>query len=552
MTSIWSNYIKNFNVVEWPNHKKLIIEQLDRDSKNYIAGEKISDCAIHLPRMKSSLDKKYNLAHDLAIILFSIADNDTNSSNYIYKKKWCYMKYQRLISKLSKYYKNQVREEENWKKNIKSIMKSNERQNFCVLKKRPVSDLIKNPTPMPVVESPYEELKPFFDHLASNISVSEKEGKVKFLRGIQYSDNRMDLCKMVVGPNNICKLTESLKNNEHIKHFLLGNNIINLEGAKAVSNFIKNQNFNKCKIQTWYLAGNELNSESIKLIAEELKNDIYCESLWLKRNPIGVIGSKYLGEMLKENKHIKILDLHNTGLFDEGIKNIFENLQSNSSLRKIYLDANGITSKGIDYIANYFNYLVQHNKKGLTSIWLDINRIGDDGAVKLANCLKKYKHLKRIYLGSNRIEEDGIKHLVDAFIHHPELIVFDVSIYKSTSDLSELPNNFSDNGCEYILKLIQENKKIQILNIMYNNISLDYLWKIAEALENNNNILFLQYFQNKEPVPKELSEKIKNKLEQNIFNQLNMNYNHFVNTELRFLRASKKLKFIDSDYRNKM
>lgn len=66
------------------------------------------------------------------------------------------------------------------------------------------------------------------------------------------------------------------------------------------------------KIKTWYIAGNMIDTDGIKIIAEAFKNDEDATSLWLKRNPLQPEGIKYLGEMLEVNKNLRILDLHNT------------------------------------------------------------------------------------------------------------------------------------------------------------------------------------------------------------------------------------------------
>jgi len=93
--------------------------------------------------------------------------------------------------------------------------------------------------PMPVEIAEPESLAPFFEHLALGgkaLPIStDGDGTVLFIkepyydtpaievqRGVEYSDGRMDLCKMVLGPNNIGALMQSLRTNKTVKHFLLG------------------------------------------------------------------------------------------------------------------------------------------------------------------------------------------------------------------------------------------------------------------------------------------------------------------------------------------
>ena len=90
----------------------------------------------------------------------------------------------------------------------------------------------------------------------------------EFERGVLYSDNRMDLCKMVVGPPHIEALTQSLDNNTNVRHFLLGNSIIGHRGAESIASFVvRHPN----RMETWYLAGNCLDGYSFALLAKALK-----------------------------------------------------------------------------------------------------------------------------------------------------------------------------------------------------------------------------------------------------------------------------------------
>ncbi|QKF94529.1 leucine-rich repeat protein [Fadolivirus algeromassiliense] len=519
--------------------------QLTQDNQKFLNKQDVTDCAFNAPRISSSLDKKYNIAHLIAYQLYPI---DLTKKDQTAQRKWSYIQYQRLLSTLSKAFSEQLEKEETLKSQFREVRKTHQRKYFCELKNKPMSCHITNPTPMPVQVSPIEELQPFFDHLSSNGEVTIPH--MEFKRGVQYNDGRMDLCKQVVGPPHIGKLMASLKNNTNIEHFLLGNNIIGINGANAISEFLLNEH--KPQIKTWYIAGNEIDEEGSKLIARALKNDTVCESLWLKRNPIKPLGAKYLGEMLEVNKTIKILDLDNTGILDEGTKYLMESLKKNTTLKHLYLDANGLTFTGAQYIAQYFDHMVATNQKGITSLWIGINRMDDEGAVVIANSLKNYKHLKRLCFNSNRLSEKGTKALCDALVDHENLILFDLGIYKSTSDLGELPNNMGDLGAEIIADFIKKNKSVKILSVLHNDISEHGIEVLANALKENDSIDWLYYEQYGTGISQPIRQTISNKLESNIKNHYNVSMGEYCSNILRYVKGSKKLKNIDSIYRNKM
>lgn len=519
--------------------------ELKQDQEKFNNKQLVTDCAYNAPRIGSHLDKKNKIAHLIAYKLFPV---DLSKKDQLAQRKWSYIQYQRMLSTLSRTFVEQIEKEETLKSQFHEVRKTHQRKYFCELKTKPLSCQIINPLPMPVDVSPIEQLQPFFDHLSSNGEV--KIPQMEFLRGVQYNDGRMDLCKQVVGPPHISKLMDSLVNNTQIEHFLLGNNVIGINGAKAISEFLLNEH--KPQIKTWYIAGNEINEEGVKLISDALKNDTVCEALWLKRNPIKPEGAKYLAEMLEVNNKIKILDLDNTGILDDGVKYLMESLTKNTTMKHLYLDANGITVIGAQYIAQYFDHLVNTNRKGLTSLWVGINRVDDEGAVLLANSLKNYKHLKRLIIDSNRLSDVGTKALCDALVDHENLTIFDLGIYKSTSDLGELPNNIGDKGAEIVADFIKRNKSVKMLSILHNNISEAGIKLIADALQDNDSIVSLYYDQYGIGVSQQIRQLISNKIELNIKEHYNTTVSDFCENKLKYIKGSKKLKNIDSIYRNKM
>lgn len=544
-TNIWTDSLKSLekDISSLNKTVHLFTTQLSKDDEiKDINPELVSDCAINCPRLGGHFDKLTNVAHEIAFALYPM---DSSDKKYEVKRDYTYIKYQRTLSTLSRIFKTEREKEEAIKNEFKNVRKNTQRQFFCTLKNLPPSKLVTDPVPMPVTVAPLEELEPFFKHLAENQIVNEPNRR--FLRGIQYNDGRMDLCKQVVGPQFIGDLMQSLKKNTQVEHFLLGNNIINTKGAEAISEFI-NGNFSKMK--TWYLAGNELNSQGIMLICQALQKDKKCEALWLKRNPIGPQGAIYIGDMLTTNDSIKILDLHNTGLLDEGITHIFTALKKNTSLRHLYCDANAITVIGAKVMAEYFDYLTKNSLKGVTSIWLDINRLDDEGTIVLAKSLRNYTHLKSLVIGSNRMTDVGAKVLCESLVQHKKLRVLDLGLYKSTSDLGELPNNIGDVGMEYINNFIENNNSVEVLSILHNNISLDKIEDMANSLQKNNKLKYIYYVQYGLHIPQETDDKIRAKLSDNINKEYGLTYGDFIAHKLRLIRLSKRIKNIDSLYRN--
>lgn len=536
-----------------------LIERLKQDQLHLKNNEidKISDCALFAPRHSSRLNNKENK--------FRFAEYCANEyfikTNKMKEQLHANIHYQRLCALLSKTYtehqKNLAMLEAEFKTHR---LLEHTRKNWCELKNRKVQSTVAKPTAMPVDVAPLEELKPFFDHLNENKPIEFKQ----FTRGTVFPDGRMDLCKQVVGPSWIGNLMDSLKNNDKVKHFLLGNNITGSEGGFHIRRFLLDKE-RKCKIKTWYLAGSDFDTMACKNICEGLMDDTDCNALWLKRNPIYADGMVYMKELLKNNKTIEILDLHNCGIgfkngayyakedeyeqfkTSDGIKDLFEGLCHNTTLKHLYLDANGLTVDSCRFIADYFEYKKQTGERGINSLWIDMNVIGDEGIQILTKSLNGYTFLKRFCIGATYMSNVGMGYVTDNLKNSTSLKILDLSLYKATADMGTLPNNISNDGVPKLCEFI-ESTNVEYLNISMNNIDSDHMEMIAHSLEKNTSIKYFHY--------KQYGQKIKQNVVKLIDTILNRNRKltggKYNNETLRLLKHSQKVLNIDSIYRNSM
>jgi Ran GTPase-activating protein (RanGAP) involved in mRNA processing and transport len=522
-----------------------IAAQLKQEEQFLKEGRMISDYALKLPTLNGAEDKKTQLAHKIARFLFPTEDQDRVHS---------YIAYSKLLSKLRAAYRQQIQQQaaleqiENLKQEkFREARKFGQRQIFESLLDAPISDLILNPTPMPVETAPLDELTPFFAHLKQG-QVAEKDC-VEFLRGAYYNDGRIDMCKQVVGSDWISELIDSIEGNANVEHFLLGNNIVGDRGAAKIAALIQSES--SPAIKTYYLAGNCFTAKGAAKLSNALQQNHLVESVWLKRNPLKIEGVRQIAKMLEVNQSLQTLDLVNVGMLDGGTKILFESLKKNKSLRTLYIDANGITVEGARYIADYFEYLKQNEQIGLTGLFMAINRLGDRGVKILAEAISSYPHLKRLDVSSNRIQNSGLAVLLEKMNTLPQLIYLGIGLYKSTSDLGELPNYFDGEGAEIIANAIKTNQTLQVMDIKDVNLRDGGLNAIAEALEHNTTLLDLSYAQFQYSIPEQIATKISNYLARNLQKQLGMEIAEFRRTRLREIKHTNQIGFIDSIYRNR-
>ncbi len=459
------------------------------------ANQDVTDIAFKMPTLRGT---KQQMAKDLSrAIYLAIYDKEVNESSPIEERKQSYINYTKLKAALKKAYVLQATQ-----RNVAAYKPLSckltpfhkaryDVATYHAAKSLGLSDQITKPTAMPVEISTLDELQSFFDRLenptqAVAVKTDDIGSYEEFKRGAYYTDGRIDLCKQVVGPTHIERLMKSFRMNPNVTHFLLGNNIIGPVGAKAIADFISDPD-KKSNIQTWYIAGNDIDSAGAAQIAAALAYDEHCKDLWLKRNPVGDGGAKALALMLLTNKSIRTLDLDNTAIYDEGCVSIFEALKTNTTLRSIYLDANGLTHVSAKAIADYIRHKALTGSPGLTHLSISINRLEDAGAILIADALRETKYpLKCLVLGGNRIELSGLKSILLYAMESTELTVLDIGYYKATADMGELPNSFGDVGARYLAAFIMLNTPLRYLG--FHNTHITDLTSIKAAMQFNTNL----------------------------------------------------------------
>ena len=370
----------------------------------------------------------------------------------------------------------------------------------------PPSTYVTNPEPEPgqcwmigdticslsfsVVPCALEDLQPLLEYLTANQpGPNDEKQPVVFSRGTLMSGGRLDLCKQVVGPRGIQPLLDAMKHSSVVNRLLLGNNIVGLPGAQAISHYIR---FNPdSHIDTWYIAGNQFDSECMALICDALATDIKVKALWLKRNPILPEGAVHIARMLTTNRYLQTLDLLNTGLLDDGCALLFNALAVNSTLKHLYIDTNGLTVKSARVIRTHFEEHDNH----LETLYLSCNAFGDAGACELAAGLKHDRRLTRLGLASNCIGVEGARALTDALLDHPALEQLNLGFMKATIVLGGLDNVIGDEGATEISRLIRANQHLRSIDLTFNGLSQAGRMELRDALKENRTLTTLTVVQ---------------------------------------------------------
>ncbi|CAF1082908.1 unnamed protein product [Adineta ricciae] len=478
---------------------EIALKQTNDNIKNEIL---ISQCIYEAPFISNNPNELTTIMAKEVAKYIQILSNENRQADQMYRN---------LIETIRRQLKRRslifIEEQVAWK----------DRPLFCtrqqreeVLSASPASNVI-HPQPQPIVPCPLEELQPLIEYLRANKpGPSDDKNPIVFPRGTMMTGGRLDLCKQAVGPQGVQPVLDAMKHSSTVNRLLLGNNIVGRPGAEAISDYIR---FNPdSTIDTWYIACNRFDSDSIGLLCDALATDTKVKALWLKRNPILASGAVHIARMLSSNTCIQTLDLLNTGLLDKGCEILFGGLKMNRTLKHLYIDSNGLTVKCAEVIRRHF----EENDSCLETLYLSCNALTDAGTCQIAAGLKHDKCLQRLSLASNSVGPDGARSLTDALIHHPSLQQLGLGFLKSTTIFGGLDNILGNEGAAEISRLIQFNQHIRSIDLARNAISEQGLIQLRDALKINHTLTSLEGLPSKRIRNKAIKKEIKSLLTANM------------------------------------
>lgn len=384
---------------------------------------------------------------------------------------------------------------------------------------------------------------------------------LEFKRGVVYEDGRLDLCKMVVGPDHIDELMDSLDLNTHIRHFLLGNNVITNHGARRIAEFIRDH---PERMKTWYLAGNHIKPAGFCELAQALEGSEVLEQLWLKRNPLGRSSVDSLLRVITTAKKLQILDIDTCEIGDERLVHLFTSLADKlNTLETIYINSNGA---GPDASVAIAKFLASPFCR-LKYLMLSSNPLGDAGAVNLASGLSVNTTLEVFTVASCGLSSHGISAICRALTHHPKIRHLDLASRFTTADLGQRFNYIDDDAIADICALAT-NSSLNFLHLGFVAFSPDGLEKVRDAVVASPSLVG---FEATRKVPdhekdalkggQSCSLRVRQALEANYWRlfggkgQLteSVPYKNFISMggPSRLLRNSPGVRFIDSVYRTR-
>ncbi|KAG9061903.1 hypothetical protein KI688_007054 [Linnemannia hyalina] len=225
-----------------------------------------------------------------------------------------------------------------------------------------------------------------------------------------------------------------------------------------------------------------LPKELIKFLGIRPKKSTYdCKmSCELACGKIGVKEFGILTEALKTNSTLTTLDLESNSIGSNGAKALAEALKTNSFLTTLDLESNSIGENGAQALAEALK-----TNKTLTTLNLWNNSIGENGARALSEALKTNSTLTTLDLWNDSIGDNGAKALAEAL--------------KTNSTLTTLnlgSNSIGDNGAQALVEALKTNSTLTTLDLWNNSIGENGAQALSEALKTNSTLTTLDLWNN--------------------------------------------------------
>ena len=251
----------------------------------------------------------------------------------------------------------------------------------------------------------------------------------------------------------------------------------------------------KCKNRIVDLTENYLGLNSVRFLGTILYNSNRIARLNLSKNNLGDMGAEMLVNSLRNSYSLISLNISSNGITFKGGEAVFKKLINQQSLLDFNISTlegsnknrNRLTSSGIKDIIEYLknNFLIEFlNISG--------NSLKNEGFILLCKGLNENQSLNTLKISQNEIEEKGIiQGLKYIKLSISKLAILDISknkimdegLISLTNQLKFFPNLYSLNlsfcgfefkGFEHLMKTLQYNRKLEILNVSGNRLRSKY------------------------------------------------------------------------------
>ena len=272
-------------------------------------------------------------------------------------------------------------------------------------------------------------------------------------------------------------LIQSILNNVNLIYLYLNNNQINDECMNLFSFLISNNPY----IHTLSLSENNFTNVGLKKLFDSIEQKTRLIEIFLAKNNLNHQSLKIISESLKNNRTISSLDLsYNDFKKDECIDYLINLIGENSRIKNLNLTSCHLGLK----VKNLFEF-IEKNKR-LSCIDLSANNIGDNKKIfeAFANMIKNNFYLKYIYLDSNYIVDSDFEIIIcDGIRFNKNLNK--ISLKDNNITLNKLVTNQGKENEKNIKESLKRNNHLKIINLNNNPLNPENFKIINVVLKEN-------------------------------------------------------------------
>ena len=287
--------------------------------------------------------------------------------------------------------------------------------------------------------------------------------------------NNSDLEKLDLFDNDLKSsavvILKALQGNSKLKVLNLGSNNMTGQVAEDVAIIIKNNS----GLEELYLYNNDLKSSAI-VILKALQGNSKLKVLNLGSNNMTGQVAEDVAIIIKNNSDLEKLDLFDNDLKSSAVV-ILKALQGNSKLKVLNLGCNNMTGQVAEDVA-----IIITNNSGLEELYLHNNDL-KSSAVVILKALQGNSKLKAINLNSNNMTEEVAEDLAIVIKHNSDL------------EQLHLSNNLKSSAV-VILEALQGNSKLKVLDLGCNNMTGQVAEDVAIIIKNNSGLEELYLYNN--------------------------------------------------------
>ena len=209
-----------------------------------------------------------------------------------------------------------------------------------------------------------------------------------------YAIRYVDLHNSNINDNQLSIIIRSLSD-KRIRLLNLSKNLITIEGAKTISDFLKN-NKTLLRLNLSYNSKNHFKAEAIKIIMDSLNGNPNIQLIDFSEMQLTGCG-ECIGKFINKSESIQSVILKNVRLNAIDFKNIFENIKNNKSIKEINISMNDMGGeKGLQYIAE----AIKENKS-LETIRMDKININNENYKVIFDAIEKNKKISTYSVSYN-------------------------------------------------------------------------------------------------------------------------------------------------------